>query len=1244
MINFCIDSPVSWNFEGSNFYISGWVFGDKKILAIRACTSKMIFYTKYELLRPDVASVYLENAFAAKSGFEIQGGVDFPGENVIFIEAQLEDGSWHQFFSQIGIFSFQELLLALDTPMVDGSIEGRINFSGWCFHRSSQINKMTLIVNDMAVDVDYGHRRVDVHDAYPQYSFSEKSGFSVDLNLKPGVYDAKFIIDIINGVSIEYLAPHQILVKKRPLKEKFSSVVIRLFQLHQSSFYFYSYTRFKKWFSKNRRIPKISELIPLYSKARFEYAHLMENLHGQLLPPIGFSLPIKADFYQSWLEVNGNQSKLSENLHIRLRNYEGVLPKISIVMPIYNPPKKYFDLAVSSVKNQVYENWELCITDDASTEKWVHSYLDELVKADSRIKVIYSKTNENISAATNKAASLSEGSFLAFLDQDDQLSPDALGEAALFLAKNNDIDILYSDDDKIDEDGVRYSPQFKPDWSPELLLSYMYLSHLLVIRRSLYELLGGVRIGFEGSQDYDLVLRASEVTQKVAHLPYVLYHWRALPGSTALGGGEKPDSFIAGQKAIHETFMRRGIEASVFRPQWARSGGLGIYSHDFPDDGPSVAIIIPTKNQKDILKRCIDSIAKTSYKNYEIVIIDNESDDKRTLEYLASLNAKILKIGNPNNSFNYAYINNRAVELVDADFILFLNNDTEVITPKWLSNMVGYGEIQGVGAVGARLFYPDERLQHAGIVHGYYGGIAGPAFKLMPAWNNGYLSYARVLRNFSAVTAACLLTRRDVFIDVGGFDESSFAVAYNDVDYCYRLTDDKGLRVAYCASAELFHHEGFSRGYDDNPAELAAFKYKYFDKADTFYSPNLSLKNEFFEVERIKIPRSEITKPITSLMCAFNLNLEGAPYSQYEMTLELYKLGVIKPIVFSPADGPLRKLYEKEGIRVEVRPHPLEGVFSEDEYLLRIQDFANWLQQESIEILYANTLQTFYAIDAAKRANIQSLWNVRESEPWQTYFNYLPTPVAIKALECFKSPYKIIFVAHATRIGFEALNSNNNFCVINNGLNECRLQVENFKSSRDVARQALGLESNEIMVLLLGTVCERKGQKDLVTAIKYIEPHLMSQIKIFIVGDRSGAYSNELKKMISDLPNEIKGNAILIPETDETGVYYSAADIFVCTSRIESYPRVILEAMSFGLPIISTPVFGIVEQMKHGVNGEFYKPGNAAQLAEKLAKLSQDFKLREYYSVNSKEILKTLTSFDQMIKGYKKLFLEASEV
>jgi len=952
------------------------------------------------------------------------------------------------------------------------------------------------------------------------------------------------------------------------------------------------------------------------------------------------------DPYDDWIEVNKWNAKREAFLRQRLQEVNDA-PLLSVIMPVYDPPVEYLNRAIASVCSQVYGNWELCIADDASKNGEVRSVLLKWSEADERIKVCYRETNGNISVATNSGAALAGGSHLVFLDQDDLLTPNALGEIALYLAGKPETDILYSDDDKIDTEGKRFAPQFKPNWSPELLLSYMYFSHVFVVSRTLFHEVGGVRIGFEGSQDYDLALRVSEKARHVGHIPLVLYHWRVLPNSTASSAKAKPDSMKVGRKAVQDALVRRGLQATAYQPEWAIESGVGIFSHRFVHTNPpGVTIIIPTKDQVKVLKNCVNSILEiTEYPNYLILIIDNDSVEPGTTAYLQKFSdhprVKVVRISSPDGWFNYSYINNRAVEFARSEYVLFLNNDIEVLRKDWLSQMVGCGQIAGVGATGAKLLYPDRRIQHAGVLIKFYRGMAGHAFKGASVRETGYLAYPKVLRNYSAVTAACLLTPRKLFIEMGGFDEKAFKVAYNDVDYCGRLLD-RGYRVVYTPEAELIHHEGFSRGFCDNPRENVNFRAKYYGRQDRYYNPSLSLDTEYFEIWPRAVFTGDLRNAIKTLMCAHNLNHEGAPYSQYEMTVGLKEKGIIVPVVFSPIDGPLRALYESHGIRVIIEPN-LGYTFEIVGYRERLKTFTAFIKELGVEMVYANTLINFHVIAAARDAGLPSIWNIRESEPWQHYQKMWGEELAAEAAWCFTYPYKVIFVAHTTRQIYREFEGRHNFHVIYNGLNLDRIFKEAEKYDRKAMREELGIGDDELAILLPGTICERKGQHDLAHALERIDPECLKKIRCFIVGDWQSPmpYNKELHDMAASLPAEAKDRLTILPISPEIFKYYKAADIFICSSRIESFPRIVLEAMAFNLPIITTPVFGIQEQVQEGVNALFYSPGDYAALANALERLIKDDGMRRRFSDNAVFVLRQLESFDEMAEAYATLFKEA---
>lgn len=533
-------------------------------------------------------------------------------------------------------------------------------------------------------------------------------------------------------------------------------------------------------------------------------------------------------------------------------------PVISIVVPTYNPPEKVLREMIQSVFDQIYPYWELCIADDCSTEPHVRAVLEEYAALDDRIKVVFRDQNGHISAASNSALTVATGEYVSLLDHDDELSPDALYEVALLLNQHPEADMVYSDEDKRSLDGKRTDPYFKPDWSPDTFLSRMYTCHLSTFRKSILEEIGGFRLGLEGSQDYDLVLRFTEQTQNIFHIPKVLYHWRVIESSVTSGAEAKPYAYEAAVKALSEALERRGEPGQIEMSDKV----AGIYIPRYQIQAYKlVSIIIPTRNLGHILKTCLESILeKTTYPNYEIVLLDNGSDEAETIKLIETWKQK-----EPNRfkhivydvPFNYSKINNYAVTQSSGDYLLFLNNDIEVISPGWLTAMVEQAQRSSIGAVGAKMYYEDDTLQHGGVVLGI-GDAAGHSHRHAHRDDYGYVGQLLAVNNYSAVTAACLMCRREVFESVGGFDEA-LGVAFNDVELCIRI-QNAGYRNIWLPHVELYHYESKSRGYEDTPEKMQRLqkeakyvreKWGEIIENDPCYSPHLTKKKEDYGIRTV---------------------------------------------------------------------------------------------------------------------------------------------------------------------------------------------------------------------------------------------------------------------------------------------------------------------------------------------------------------------------------------------------------
>jgi GT2 family glycosyltransferase len=558
--------------------------------------------------------------------------------------------------------------------------------------------------------------------------------------------------------------------------------------------------------------------------------------------------------YAAWI-ARCERRPTPESLRLRLAALAGG-PTLSVVMPVYKPPEKWLRRAIESVMAQSYPHWELCMADDASPGTATRKVLEEYAARDRRIKVEFRSQNGHISESSNSALALAGGQFVALLDHDDELHPDALLYMAEAIVDNPQARVLYSDEDKIDEDGQRFDPYFKPDWNYDLFLGQNCLSHLGVYDTALMRQVGGFRKGLEGSQDWDLALRCVEAIEpaQIIHVPRVLYHWRAIQGSTALGVDQKNYALEAGQRAVQEHLQRTGQQATV---EVSRYNMLSV-TRPCPQPAPKVSLIIPTRDRVDLLRMCIDSILERStYPDYEILVVDNGSVQEQTHAYFRELASepRVRVIDYP-GEFNYSAINNHAARQARGQVLGLVNNDIEVITPGWMEEMVAHAMRPEIGAVGAMLYYPDNTIQHAGVMVGV-GGVAAHIGSHEPRGAAGYFGRLTLTQQLSAVTAACLLVRREVFEQAQGLDEG-LKVAFNDIDFCLRVRE-LGYRNLWTPFAELYHHESASRGLEDNPAKLARFMSEIEFMRDRWgqdlgrdpaYNPNLSLDTPFMPADR----------------------------------------------------------------------------------------------------------------------------------------------------------------------------------------------------------------------------------------------------------------------------------------------------------------------------------------------------------------------------------------------------------
>ena len=799
------DHPLDWKRPASTLYLTGWCLRRDGMRAhdLRARIGRRKFYGNYGIVRKDVAAKLGEKKTEARSGFAI--AVPLPaGKSQLLMEVRETDGAWQ--------------------PIVAQNVAGAPN-------------------DEPAPPID------------PKY-FLHNPGANSRIEFwldRPSVWSKKIRYLRITGWCLA-TSGDQITAVRARLRKKISGARFGTIRPDIALLFDNTPGALRSGFSLDLKVPGGRSQLILEARSgeeRWE-TFFVHQVRGPFLREEFDEGREMVGDYALWIKHYDRLRKDDIRcIRERIARFREP-PLISVLLPVYNSNRRWLRAAIRSVQEQLYPLWELCIADDASTDKRVWPSLEKYARRDPRIRIMRRTENGHISATSNDALALARGEFVALLDHDDTLAPTALYCVALALDENSDLQLLYSDEDKLDAQGRRSDPYFKSDWNPELILAQNFVSHLGVYRTELVRRVGGFRIGFEGSQDHDLTLRCIEQIrpEQIEHLPWVLYHWRTADESTASYATAKPYAQEAARRAVQEHLDRTAIAAAVV-PHY------GVYlrtKYALPAERPLVSIVVPTRDRVSLLQKCLESIfAKTDYGNYEVIVLDNQSHEAETLEFLAALaKRERVRVERIEGAFNYSRLNNRGVQLSRGSFIALLNNDVEVINDSWLSEMVGRALRSEVGMVGARLWYPNGPIQHGGVILGA-GGIAGHAHVGLQH-EHGYFARAHLAQNFSAVTAACAVVRRELYLQLGGFDEVNLAVAFNDVDFCLRLRE-AGYWIVWTPHAELVHHESASRGFDDSTpqqvrflAEIDYMNAKWGDvlQRDPFYNPNLSLGEDLF--------------------------------------------------------------------------------------------------------------------------------------------------------------------------------------------------------------------------------------------------------------------------------------------------------------------------------------------------------------------------------------------------------------
>jgi glycosyltransferase involved in cell wall biosynthesis len=913
------------------------------------------------------------------------------------------------------------------------------------------------------------------------------------------------------------------------------------------------------------------------------------------------ALPPPRDAYQVWIDAYEPDTQELEQQRHASQTF-GYMPLVSIIVPVYNPDAQVLRETIESVLAQTYGRWELYLVDGNSDAPEVKATIAEFTRRDRRIHAEYLDQNRGISGNTNAALELIRGEFLAVLDHDDLLAPNMLYEVVRVLQTQTDADIIYYDEDKVSADGlVRRDPWFKPSaWSPDLLLSTNYFMHS-VVRTALFAEVGGFNPAMDGAQDWDLALRLTARTRNIVHIPRVLYHWRQVEGSAARDANAKPWAFAAQARCIGAHLKRLGVaQPRVIFPS------LGRVRIIWPTTGAKVSIIIPTRDKVDLLRACLTSILEqTTYRNYEIILVDTGSVEPATHHYYDHLsNDPRIQIVEYAGPFNFSAANNLGVQHAQGDILLFLNNDTEVLITDWLEELVGWVERPEVGVVGCKLIRPDQTIQHAGIIMGVEGH-GSHVFDGNYEDSYGMFGSSEWYRNYLAVTGACMILRREVFAELGGFDEV-YQVGYSDIELCLAAVS-AGYRVVYTPFARLLHHEGGTRGLTLPPGDVLRASVRMLpliEAGDAFYNPNLSYNQrqptlvqpgETSRVERLEyiLEAFELRKPESNplpspvmqnlsahalhltqqqgsgfdfdvhfhhdkklLIVSHDLSLSGAPLILCMLATYLTRHGY-SITVLAPENGPLHALYTQANIDVIIEPELLND--ARVTYSL-LRDYGGVL---------INTMLAWRCVIAARAFPVPCIWWIHESQFGQQLAQqHRSVAQALVAADAVVTP------SHATADRYKQVSHQANILPLHTGLelNGIEPQATMFYTMPD-----------KFYVINIGSIESRKGQDIFLRSIAQLPTEIIQKCEFYLIGRiLDWDFYHKLAQVSQPIPNiHIVGEV----SPERVAAYLQTADVFVLASRDEALPVAMLEAMHYGKGMVVTNVGGVAEVVKHEVNG-----------------------------------------------------------
>ena len=1073
---------------------------------------------------------------------------------------------------------------ALEKPeLVGGTQYGKVRVEGWLIHQEQRIVRLIGSTHPLVEnEFEYGSlERPEAAQLFPQHPHAGRSQYFGMLDIDetaPGPAVIKMFAELEDStrhlVFTRRFYPRACHIWERPLpafdRREFLQCVLALRS------------------AAGRRDIQLGAPGTQWRALKSAYA-LYRREAPAIIPPD----PAQQDPYAAWHAAGRLTPRLREALTRAAEKITADGLKLSVLVDTRGcTPAQLATLAVS-LAAQIYPQWEAWFVGAANP-----------APSDPRCHTESCAGPKDVIRALNAAAGRATGKLLTLLPGHSRISPDALLEIAECFAAQPELELAYTDEDRMDDAGRRTDPDFKPDWSPTLALSGLFPGHLSVVRRERFLALGSFREGFGAVPWHDVLLRLGDQldTVQVAHIPLVCHHaWAGAPRELDLAD----PSYDQARRALADALARRQWAAQPFLPECGHHRRERFHQLRW---SPAllgqlpVTIVIPTRDRLHLLQECVELLEETvDWRHVRLVIVDDHSRDTDARRYLAQIQQRtdlrctVVRLPDAAAPFNYSRLVNAALPHIATPLVLHLNNDVNALERGWLEEMAGWFTQPDVGVVGAKLIYPDRRLNHTGIVIGPHGGLADTPFAKADERTIG-LNWHSAAREVSAVTGACLLTRTDLYRQLGGFDEKDFGVAYNDVDYCLRVRA-AGHRVIYTPQAKLMHWGSATRGVTFDEAEHIAFVQRFPAYRDPYFSAHWQLDGALVRSRTGGPDRTARTGPPRLLLLTHNLNLEGAPLFLLEYAGHMARAAGSRIEVLAAQDGPLRASFEALGAHITVADTgPLLHAADDDAFSRQLAELSAKVDWDQVDLVVCNTLFSFWGVHLARSADRPALLYIHESSSvFRAFENRLALDLHHLVHDALRTATRALFLCQATR-AYYADDDRGNFRIVPSWIRVA--DIDEFRRTHDRAanRRRLGFRDDEIVIANIGTVCERKGQHIFLRAADHFNRQQRDgpPVRFVMVGARPGIYFDLIKR---DLARLGLANITLVPETREVFDYFVAADMFVCTSYEESFPRVVMEAMAFRTPIVSTDVHGIADMIGQRQDGYLVKPGDVAGLA-----------------------------------------------